>query len=183
MSTKTVSTRRRFFLSAGAAMSAPLAFAGTASRGAGERSTALESRLAALEDANAIRELHETYARLVNERAHRELARLYESPPRAQIDATITGLSAARFGERDVIEIADDGVHATARIHCTVEIETPIDSTDTLVQMARAQGEGVVRRSEHRVLEHTCVRRGGSWKIARSEYQAPPRPALGARSA
>lgn len=40
----------------------------------------------------------------------------------------------------------------------------------TLVEMARAQGEGCVRHAEARVLEHVCVRREGGWIIVRSAF-------------
>jgi hypothetical protein len=34
--------------------------------------------------------------------------------------------------------------------------------------MAHAQGEGIVRLALPAVLENTCVRRGGTWKILRT---------------
>jgi hypothetical protein len=146
MSTKNNATRRRFFFGAGAvALATPVAFA-TASESAasgGDRE-ALEARLAALEDTKAICEL---------QRAH-----------------------AARIGARQsddvAIEIARDRRTATARSVCVVTIASPIDAPGcTLVDMARAQGEGVMRRDERRVLEQTFVHRDGVWQSEHAELR------------
>ena len=66
-----------------------------------------------------------------------------------------------------MIEVAADRQTATARLHVTVHSETAIDPDCTLVEMAKLQGEGVVRSSEPAVLENTYVRRDGVWRIQR----------------
>jgi hypothetical protein len=145
MSKKDSATRRRFFFGAGAvALAAPVTFATASETDAGGDREALEARLAALEDTNAIREL---------QRAH-----------------------ASRVGARHVddvaIVIAPDRRTATARSACVVTIASPIDAPGcTLVDMARAQGEGIVRRDERRVLEQTFVRRDGVWQSERAELR------------
>ena len=173
MKTKTASTRRRFFWQAGAAaLSAPLAASGAhATQRDAEDTEALKARIATLEDVNAIRELHQTYTRLINAGAREEAASLFADPREAQIDASIRNLSADRFGEQDVIEIAADRKTAAARIHCTVELEIAIGPSCTLVEMTRVQGEGFLKRSERRVLESSYVKQDGVWKIARSVYR------------
>lgn len=171
MNTKDRSTRRRFFWQAGAALSAPLAVAAArASARSVEGDERLQARLAVFEDVDAIRGLHQTYARLVNAGAHDQIAALFADPENAQIDETIRMLLGDAFGAHDVIEVAPDRETAMARIHCTVETETAIESSCTLVEMARQQGEGLLRHSERRVLESAYVKRDGAWKIARSEY-------------
>jgi len=171
MNTRDRSTRRLFFWQAGAALSAPLA---VATAQASARSVGgdgrLQARLAAFEDVDAIRGLHQTYARLVNAGAHGEIATLFAEPESTQTDETIRTLLGHAFGAHDVIEVAPDRKTATARIHCTVETETAIESSCTLVEMARQQGEGLLRHSERRVLESAYVKRDGVWKIARSQY-------------
>lgn len=169
MNDKTVSTRRAFFSSAGAALSAPLAMtaASVASAAARPGDASADQRLAELEDVNAIRELNETYARHINAGAHDEAAALFVDARRAPVDDAVRTLSADRFGERDVVGLAADGTAATARIHCAVELETPIEPGGTLVEMARLQGDGVVRRTERRVLEAAYRKVGGVWKIER----------------
>lgn len=171
MKTKTVATRRRFFWQAGAALSAPLAVAATPASARAEDGEALEARLAELEDQNAIRALSQTYARLMNARARDEVAELFADPSEANLDESIRSVSADRFGEPDVIEVAADRRTAAARMRCTVEIEIAIGPSCPLVEMARQQGEGVLRRSEGCVLESTYVRRGGVWKIERSAFR------------
>lgn len=165
MSTSERSTRRRFFGHAGAALSVPLG--ATAAFGA-QSSTANDSsaRLAALEAANAIRTLQQTYARLVNAGAHDEAALLFVEPAAAPRDEGVRRLAADWFAANDRVVVAPGGKTATARLDCTVEIERPIDERYTLVDMARQQGEGTLRAIEHRALEGSYVKRGGAWKIA-----------------
>ena len=160
-----MSTRRRFFGHAGAALSVPLtattAFAALPSTG-----DAAAARLAALEAGDAIRTLQQTYARLVNAGAHDEAARLFVEPAAMPRDAGLCRLAADWFAANDIVVVAPDGENATARLDCTAEIETPIDARYTLVEMARQQGGGTLRATEQRALESSYVKRGGAWKIA-----------------
>ena len=165
MSTNEVSTRRRFFGHAGAVLSVPFA-ATTALAAQPSTGDGCAARLAALEDANAIRALQREYARLVNAGAHADAARLFEEPAAAPIDASLRRLAADRFAAHDVIEVAPDGATAAACFECTVETETAIAGSCTLVDMLRVQGEGALRAVERRALESSYVKRAGAWKIA-----------------
>ena len=164
MSRNEMSTRRRFFGHAGAALSVPLtataALAAQPSTGDGSA-----ARLAALEDANAIRALQREYARLVNAGAHADAAALFVEPAAVPVDAGLRRLAADRFAAHDVIDVASDGATATARLDCTVETETAIAGTYTLVDMLREQGEATLRTVERRVFESSYLKRGGAWKI------------------
>ena len=179
MKTNDVATRRRFFFGAGAAALAapPIAFALAApdeSASDQEARDALAARVAAFEDANAIRELQRAYAKHLNANAQAAAAELFTDPAHARFDATIRELAAAAAGADASIEIAPDRATATARQSCIVRIEAPIEAPGcALVDMARAQGEGVVRYHERRSLEQTFVRRGGVWKIERSAVREP----------
>ncbi len=173
MNTDNVSTRRRFLSTAGAALSAPLAVAGAnVSASGAEDRTSIEARLADLEDVNAIRKLHRTYAILVNRHAHDEVAGLFTVPSEATVEENIGSLSADRYGEDDVIELAPDRLSATGRCHCTVQTKTPIGPICTLVEMARAQGEGFIERSQRQVIEAAYVKEVGVWKIRRVRMMA-----------
>jgi hypothetical protein len=163
MSENEVSTRRRFFGHAGAALAVPLT---AASAGPQTRTDDSAARLAALEDANAIRALQREYARLVNSGSHAEAARLFAEPAAAPIDASLRRLAADRFAAHDVIEVAADGATAAACFECTVETETEIVGGYTLVDMLRVQGESALRTVEHRALESSYVKVSGGWKIA-----------------
>lgn len=171
MSSNNLATRRRFVLEAGAALAAPAALGGAAVASAREP---VDARLAALEDASAIRELQRAYARHVNARDRAGAAALFAQPGRAKLDEAIRELRADLLAGETAIDVAADRRTAAARAACVVQIETPIGAPDcTLVQMAIAQGEGVVRRSERRVLEQTFVRVDGVWKIDATALRAP----------
>ena len=148
MSTKDFATRRRFFFGASAAaFAAPAALAATGNVPSnGDDRALLEARLAALEDANAIRDLQRDYLR-----------RLGSSDDEAA-----------------AVEIAADRCTATSSVACTVLVESPIDAPGcTLVDMARAQGEGFVRSTARRVLEQSFVRRKGVWELESSRLLEP----------
>jgi hypothetical protein len=172
MKPQAVTTRRRFFLKAGAALSAPLAVATAHGSGnAGEDTATLYARLALLEDMSAIRDLNLRYAQHVNARERAEIARLFADPADAPIDDGIRGIAAESFAQ-DAIQISADRTTATARLECEVVIETPIEPRCPLVDMALEQGGGVVKRSERGVLENAYVKRSGIWKIRRMIYTA-----------
>ena len=155
------STRRSFIQATGAALSVPLAAAAaTLPASTVANVDPLAARLAMLEDVNAIRALNQVWARHVN------------TGEDQTIDPTIRSVAADGFGEQDVIEIAPDRQTATALMHCTVEIETVIGPSCPLVEMAREQGGGVLRRTEAGVFENAYVRRDGIWKIRRATYRS-----------
>jgi hypothetical protein len=133
---------RRGFIQAAGA-ALPFAAAGVPIH-ATARSEAQDARL---EDVDAIRALNQEFAKA-------------------------RGLEPVDFGEQDVIEVAADRQSATALLHCTVNIDQPIGPDAPLVEMAREQGGGVVRRSERGVFEHEYARRDGTWTIRRSVYRA-----------
>jgi len=151
MSTKTmtVSTRRSFMTVAGAALSAPLAAAASTLPGS-VADDPLKTRLARLEDLEAIRALNHA---------------LFSDPSSAQLDPDIRAMSPVDFGAHDFIEVAADRQTATARLHVTLHTETAIGPDCPLVQMARLQGGGMVASAEPGVLENVYVRRDGTWKI------------------
>jgi hypothetical protein len=122
---------------------------------------AIAGRLARLEDVNAIRAVNQAFAQQVNAGTAHTLG----------IDRAIGNLVTADFGERDTIEVALDRQTATGVMHCTVTIEAAIGPSCPLVEMARQQGGGVVRRSESGVFENVYVQRDGAWSIERSSYR------------
>ena len=155
-------TRRTFFSHAGAALAAPLA-AGAALAGESGSGDDLAARLAALEDANAIRALLQRYARLVNAGG----ADLPRYSPTAHASARFT-LDPTR---RIDFAIADGT--ATARVACTVETATPIDGRETLVEMARLQGDGVIEAQRAaRARRARSSNATADWQFLNAEFQA-----------
>jgi hypothetical protein len=99
------------------------------------------------------------------------LRQLFTDPARAVVDASVRQLLPSGFGEQERIEVAADGQSARATIRCAVQSEKEIGPNCTLVQMARQQGEGLLRQTEQRVLESEYRRQGGVWKIAKSVFR------------
>jgi hypothetical protein len=162
MRMKPQSTRRSFIRRTGVALSVPLAAAAAiVPAHADAPGDSLADRLARLEDVSAIRALNQAFARRVSAGEAQTLG----------IDSSISGVVPSEFGARDVIEIAPDRQTATSLMHCAVTIETPIGPSCPLVEMAREQGGGVVRRTEEGVFENVYVRRDGAWGITRSMYR------------
>jgi hypothetical protein len=172
MKTTVNAARRGFLWKASAALAAPLAVgAGGRSAHATGARDASQARLAQLEDVNAIRELTRRYVRHVNAGAHDEAMALFAEPTHA--DTRSAGaLAADPLGGEDAIEISPSGTAATGRLHCTAEIETPIEPVTPLVAMARAQGGGVLKRTDRGIIEAAYVKRDGAWKIDRLAFRA-----------
>jgi SnoaL-like domain len=147
MKTTVPSTRRSFIQKAGAALSAPLAVAAATvpASAAPESPDPLAVRLGLLEDWHAI-QAH------AGEFAHAQ------------------GAVPVEFGLHDDVVFAPDGQTATARVHCIMSVEEPIGPDCPLLDMARQQGGGVVRRTERGVFEIDYVRRDGTWTLEHSAY-------------
>jgi len=154
-----ISTRRKFFLKAGAAMSAPAAFTtGISTAAAGP--AALEEKLVKLEDEMALRRLRSDTIVEIN-RASRDVLDELEQGLRQivadhEIDATAS------------VVVSADRAAASMCVPCTVRLEAPIEAPgSSLVDMARLQGEGVLSRTEARVLEIACTRTSAGWELGR----------------
>jgi hypothetical protein len=149
------STRRNFFWKAGTALSLPLAAAASTTSSVAADASA---------PAKSIRQLQQALAHQISDATGlaAELFASGESP--TELDC-VTRLLPADFGEHDAIEIAADGLTARATFHCAVETQVPIAAEGTLIEMARAQGEGFVRATDRRVLEMVCVCKAQTWKI------------------
>jgi hypothetical protein len=170
MNADAASSRRRFIRTAGAALAVPLAASEAFAAGRADDGEMLAARLAELEDREAIRRLSSAFARHLNARAFDELAKLFVDSPKVSIDAEIRCVSADPAGDDDRIEIAANRLTATARLHRVVETDMTIGPSCTLVDMARAQGEGYVRSCERRVIEQAYAKIDGRWKISESTF-------------
>jgi hypothetical protein len=142
-------TRRRFFGGA-AALATPFAAAAVPAR-----DDDLAARIAALEDANAIRALVRRHVQGINAHA---------------VDAPETHVRRVALDADATVDVATNGT-ATVQVLCTVEMATPIADGGTLVEMARLQGDGFVRLTERRVLHARLVKRGGLWQLESAELR------------
>jgi hypothetical protein len=171
MGNKTTSTRRTFIQTAGAALSVPLAAAAHAGASAAPAEEPLEVRLARLEDERSIRLLNQEFARRVNAGNRNALAELCPDPSGMAIDAELRTMTPDVVDGQGAIEIAPDRRTAVATERCLAHFEHEIGPSCTLVEMARAQGGGVVRHTERGIVEHTYVRHEGVWTIAQSSFR------------
>jgi hypothetical protein len=95
-----------------------------------------------------------------------------ENMPIAHGIRRVTPDSGRGLDEQEVIDLSADRSTATARMACTVQVETPIEPACPLVDMAREQGGGVIKRTESGVFENSYVKENGAWKIERSVYRS-----------
>lgn len=153
MNPETIPTRR-FFLKAGAVLAAPMNGPALAAIGG-------DARVAEHEDQAAIRIVHQDWLRDIN--GGRAVAQ-------TQVGETVRRIAEDHEGDADMIAVASDGRSASARFACAVEIETALSRETTLEQMAHAQGEGFVRRTERRAVAADYVKTRYGWTIARVEF-------------
>ena len=161
MSTQTTSSRRAF-LKGGAIAAAPLAIAVPAAAMAESEHRARAQRL---QDEAEIRTLHQAWLRKVA--ASADASALFIRPDASRLSKSVRGVSADHAGDEDRIDVAADGLRASARFAALVELEIELPRDSTLAQMAHAQGEGVVRHSEPRTLHASYVKARGAWAISR----------------
>jgi hypothetical protein len=163
--TRTNSTRRTF-LKGGAMAAAPLAAAGAAIAATkGQHEAALER----LKAETAIRDLHQAWLRRVN--TGTEAADLFADPRRARLKETVSRVEADHLGAADEVRLEADGLHASARYACMVETGVELAQDCTLAQMRHAQGEGLLRQSERRLLQADYVKAEGRWTIAGLRFE------------
>jgi hypothetical protein len=199
--------RRSFIWKTGAAMSAVVASAVTGiSKPGVDRSTGLQDqidRLSAqvgiLEDANAIRRLHQSYETYLDQGMYEEVVSLFADDGEVYFngglfsgrDKGIRRLFQLHFAggltgkkiepasgcqldaalQQDAIEVAADHKSASARFSFSMRVGTPMDSESTLVQMARMQGQGIIHRWESGICENSYVKTGDVWKIRKMDYR------------
>jgi hypothetical protein len=114
--------------------------------------------------------LHHDWLRRVNGRS--ETADLFLTATASQcLDEAVCAI-APDYTAAESIEIARDGKSARGRFLCQIDIESRLAPQNTLAQMALAQGGGVTRQSERRLVEADYVKAGERWVIARIETRA-----------
>ena len=150
--TQDASSTRRSFLKGGAFLAAPIAVASAPALALAD--DALHARVKRLEDVAAIRDLHESWLRGVNSGKRDSL-----------VAGSVRRILTDHAGAPDSIDVAADGRSASGCFECAVEVEAPLAENGTLAQMAHAQGNGTVRRTERAVLRVDYAKTGGVWEI------------------
>jgi len=159
----------------------------------------LSNQVGRLEDANRIRNLHQAYESNLDKGMYEEIAGMFGEDAEAVYNG---GLFAGKDGIRrlycghfaprltgkkiepapgfepdsaqllDIVEVAADRRTATGQFPYSMQVGEPMAEGSSLVDMARLQGEGIVKWWEGGICEASYVKVGESWKIKRLEYRA-----------
>jgi len=198
--------RRSFIWKTGAAMSAVAvsAVAGFSKSGP-DRNTGLQDQidrlsgqLGCLEDANAIRKLHQAYESRLTEGMYEEVAGMFaddaevvyngglfagkEGIRRLYCDNFAPGLTGKKIEpapgfepdpaqQLDIVEVAADRRTADGQFPYSMQAGAPMTEDSSLVEMARLQGEGIVKWWEGGICRASYVKAGEGWIIKRLEYR------------
>ena len=154
-------TDRRSFLKSGALLATPVALAAPMAAVADDGSRA---RLARLEDERAIEALHRAFVRRVSAQGPASAGEYLAHEKACKIDTRVCGIAEDSASDL-ALEIGEDGLSATTRQLCRVELETEFRGNTTLEQMARLQGQGSHRHSEMRVLQTDYIKGKNGWAI------------------
>jgi hypothetical protein len=159
----------------------------------------LSNQVGSLEEANTIRRLHQGYEARLTEGMYEEVVAMFADDAEAVYNG---GLFAGKEGVRrlycghfapgmtgkkiepapglepdpaqqlDIVEVAADLKTATGQFPYSMQVGTLMTEDSSLVEMARLQGEGVVKWWEGGTCETSYVKVGDTWKIKRLEYRA-----------
>lgn len=197
--------RRSFIWKAGAAMSAVLASAVTGmSRPKLDLDATnknqldhLSNRIGSLEDANAIRVLHQLFQSRLDQGLYEEVAGMFADDAevvyngglfkerdgirRLYCDHFASGRTGRRiepapgFGahaaqQLEIVEVAADRKTATGQFPYSIQVGAPMTGESSLFEMARLQGGGIVNWWESGIYKASYVNYGSAWTISKLEY-------------
>jgi hypothetical protein len=159
----------------------------------------LSKRIAGLEDAMTIRRLHEAYESSLDQGMYEEVVSLFTDDAEVIYNGGFfTGknkgirrlycdrFSSGHTGKRmepapgfepdsaqlqDTVDVAPDRKSARAQFPYSMQVGIPMTEDSQLVQMARLQGEGILKWWEGGIHEVSYVKDAGGWKIKRLVYR------------
>lgn len=158
---KTTQTSRRTFLKAGALVAAPAAAVGIPVAALAEDGS--KAALARLQDERAIEGLNREFLRAFNHGGAESTARLFADGRAPDLSAQISRLSLA--DEAAQFSLDSNGATATASFACTVETAEDFEGSDTLVQMARLQGNAADVVTSRKQLSARYAKRADGWLL------------------
>jgi hypothetical protein len=199
--------RRSFIWKTGAAMSAVVAsaVAGIPPQKSGSDSglknqlNHLSNRIGSLEDAHAIRRLHQAYESHLDQGMYEIVAGMFAGDAEVVYNGGLFGgkdgirrlycehFASGRTGRKiepapgfetdpaqqlDIVEVAGDRTTATGQFPYSMQVGVPMSGDSSLVEMARLQGEGIVHWWECGIHAVSFVKKDNTWKIKKLEYRA-----------
>jgi hypothetical protein len=164
-----------------------------------EQMDRLSNQVGILEDANAIRKMHQAYEYHLDKGDYEEVVALFaqdgevyfnggifqgkdKGVRRLYLDHFSQGLTGKKIDpapefkldleqQQESIKVAPDRNSAKARFHFSMQVGTPIISDSQLVQMARLQGQGILQWWEGGICEISYVKERDIWRIQRLDYR------------
>jgi hypothetical protein len=165
---KTTDTTRRSFLKSGALIAAPAAAIGIPVAALAEDGS--KAKLVRLQDERAIEALNRDFLRAFNKGGAESTAKLFSNGKAPSLAKGLRKLSIDLAEEPKSFAIAEDGASATARYDCAVEISQELEGQETIVQMARMQGNAAGSETQRKtfVAQYSkCMESG--WSITKLE--------------
>lgn len=159
---KTIDTSRRNFLKAGALVAAPVAAVSIPAAALADDGS--RAALARLQDERAIERLTSDFLRRFNASGAKGTGKLFTNGDAPALGEAVRKL--AREDGASELAIAEDGSSATARIACKVDLAEQLEGSETIVQMARLQGNAARIRSTRKTLMAQFSRRAEGWLIS-----------------
>jgi len=162
----------------------------------------LSNQIGSLEDASTIRRLHQAYESHLTEGMYEEVVGMFADDSEAVYNG---GLYAGKEGIRrlycdhfaqgltgrkiepapgfepdpaqqlDIVEVATDRRTAAGQFPYSIQVGAPMTEDSSLVEMARLQGEGIVKWWEGGICGASYIKVGDGWKIKRLEYRPASR--------
>jgi hypothetical protein len=159
----------------------------------------LSNRLGILEDEKTIQALHQTYETLLDGGRYEEVANLFAEDAEVVFNGGIfkgrkdgvsrlygncfrSGLTGKKIApapnfevdseqQRESIKVSADRLSASGQFPYSIQVGAPMTGDSSLVEMARLQGEGIVKWWEGGICEVSYVKVDNAWKISRLEYR------------
>ncbi len=159
----------------------------------------LSNRVGNLEDSNEVRKLHRVYESLLDQGMYEDLIAMFTDDAEVVYNG---GLFHAKEGIRrlycghfapgltgkkiepapgfepdpvqqpDIVQVAEDRKTASGQFPYSIQVGTPLTGDSSLLEMARLQGEGIMKWWEGGTCQASYVKVGESWRIQRLEYRA-----------
>ena len=160
---KTNTTSRRSFLKSGAIAAAPIAAVGVPA--AALANDGSKAKLARLEDERAIQELHAALLRRINTAGIAQSGEFFVNGKVPGLEQGLRSITPDPTGESPALAFSEDGRRATQNQAVKAEFAAELEGDETLVQMARLQGNAPEAEALRRTLVADYVREEGGWAI------------------